>query len=102
VKYFSQSKDRLFVRAKSVIGRSVENCHPPQSVHKVKEIVEAFKNGSRDHADFWIRLHGKLAYIRYFAVRDPDRKYLGTLEVTQDLTEIMKLEGERRLLDDRG
>jgi DUF438 domain-containing protein len=102
VKYFSQSKDRLFVRAKSVIGRSVENCHPPQSVHKVKEIVEAFKNGSRDHADFWIRLHGKLVYIRYFAVRDPDRKYLGTLEVTQDLTEIMKLEGERRLLDDRG
>jgi hypothetical protein len=102
VKYFSQSKDRIFVRAKSVIGRNVENCHPPQSAHKVKEIVEAFKNGSRDHADFWIRLHGKLVYIRYFAVRDPDRKYLGTLEVTQDLTEIMKLEGERRLLDDRG
>jgi DUF438 domain-containing protein len=102
VKYFSQSKDRIFVRAKSVIGRNVENCHPPQSVHKVKEIVEAFKNGSRDHADFWIRLNGKLVSIRYFAVRDPGGRYLGTLEVTQDLTDIMKLEGERRLLDDRG
>jgi uncharacterized protein len=100
VKYFSQSKDRFFVRAKSVIGRNVENCHPPQSVHKVKEIVEAFKKGTRDHADFWIRLNGKLVYIRYFAVRDPVGSYLGTLEVTQDLTDIMKLEGERRLLDD--
>ena len=100
VKYFSQSKDRIFVRATSVIGRNVENCHPPQSVHKVKEIVDAFKNGTRDHADFWIRLHGKLVYIRYFAVRDRDGRYLGTLEVTQDLTEIMKLEGEHRLLDD--
>jgi DUF438 domain-containing protein len=100
VKYFSQSKDRIFVRAKSVIGRNVENCHPPQSVHKVKEIVDAFKKGTRDHADFWIRLQGKLVFIRYFAVRDPDGSYLGTLEVTQDLTDIMKLEGERRLLDD--
>jgi len=100
VKYFSQSKDRIFVRAKSVIGRSVENCHPPQSVHKVKAIVEAFRKGTREHADFWIRLHGKFVYIRYFAVRDPNGAYLGTLEVTQDLTEIMKLEGERRLLDD--
>ncbi len=101
VKYFSQSKDRIFVRAKSVIGRNVENCHPPQSVHKVKEIVQAFRDGSRDHADFWIRMHGKLVYIRYFAVRDPDGKYLGTLEATQDLTQIMKIEGERRLLDDK-
>lgn len=100
VKYFSQSKDRIFVRATSVLGRNVENCHPPQSVHKVRAIVDAFKAGTRDHADFWIRLHGKFVHIRYFAVRAGDGRYLGTLEVTQDLTEIMKLEGERRLLDD--
>jgi uncharacterized protein len=100
VKYFSQSKDRIFVRATSVLGRNVENCHPPQSVHKVKAIVDAFKAGTREHADFWIRLHGKFVFIRYFAVRAADGRYLGTLEVTQDLTEIMKLQGERRLLDD--
>jgi hypothetical protein len=100
VKYFSQSKDRIFVRATSVIGRNVQNCHPPQSVHKVVEIVKAFKDGTRDHADFWITMNGRFVFIRYFAVRDPAGKYLGTLEVTQDLTEIRGLSGERRLLDD--
>jgi uncharacterized protein len=102
VKYFSQSKDRIFVRATSVIGRKVENCHPPQSVGKVVEIVESFRNGSRDHADFWIQLKGMFVHIRYFAVRSREGKYLGTLEVTQDLTEIKGLTGERRLLNDAG
>jgi len=98
VRYFSNSKDRIFVRTTAVIGRSVQNCHPPQSLGKVNEILQAFRNGSRDHADFWIQMQGKFIYIRYFAVRDPKGSYLGTLEVTQDLTEIRSLSGERRLL----
>jgi uncharacterized protein len=100
VRYFSQGKDRIFVRATSVIGRNVRNCHPPTSVDKVTRIMEDFRGGLRDHADFWIHLKGKFVFIRYFAVRDPKGKYLGTLEVTQDLTGIQKLSGERRLLDD--
>jgi PAS domain S-box-containing protein len=100
VKYFSQSPDRIFVRATSVLGRDVKNCHPPQSVHKVTRIVESFKDGTRDHADFWIRLQGKLVHIRYFAVRNREGTYLGTLEMTQDITGIQSLSGERRLLDD--
>ena len=100
VKYFSQSKDRIFVRATSVLGRSVQNCHPPQSLKKVTEILESFRNGSRDHADFWIQMMGKFVHIRYFAVRDPSGGYLGTLEVTQDLTGVRELSGERRLLND--
>jgi uncharacterized protein len=100
VKYFSQSPERIFVRATSILGRDVKNCHPPQSVHKVTQIVDSFKDGSRDHADFWIRLQGKLVHIRYFAVRNKAGKYLGTLEMTQDITAIQSLEGERRLLDD--
>jgi len=100
VKYFSQSKDRIFVRATSVLGRSVQNCHPPQSLKKVTEILESFRNGSHDHADFWIQTMGKFVHIRYFAVRDPRGAYLGTLEVTQDLTGIRELSGERRLLSD--
>ncbi len=98
VRYFSNSKDRLFVRSTAVIGRSVQNCHPPQSLGKVNEILQSFRKGSRDHADFWIQMQGKFVYIRYFAVRDPQGRYLGTLEVTQDLTEIRSLSGERRLL----
>jgi DUF438 domain-containing protein len=99
VKYFSQSKDRIFVRATSVLGRSVQNCHPPQSLRKVTEILEAFRAGTRDHADFWIQMKEKFVSIRYFAVRDPKRQYLGTLEVTQDLTGIRTLSGEKRLLE---
>ncbi len=98
VKYFSMTKDRIFVRTKAVIGRSVQNCHPQKSVHIVNKIVEEFKSGRRDSAEFWINLNGKLVYIRYFAVRK-DGEYLGTIEVTQDITEIKKIEGEKRLLD---
>jgi uncharacterized protein len=100
VRYFSQGKDRIFVRATSVIGRKVQNCHPPASVDKVIRIVEDFRSGKRDHADFWITLNGRFVHIRYFAVRDAGGTYLGTLEVTQDLTDLKGLSGERRLLDD--
>ncbi|HEY8543297.1 MAG TPA: DUF438 domain-containing protein [Pseudothermotoga sp.] len=99
VKYFSKSKDRIFLRTKSVIKRDVQNCHPPQSVDKVMQIIEWFKKGERDSVDFWINFKGRLIYIRYFAVRDKKGNYLGTLEVTQDITQIKELKGEKRLAD---
>ncbi len=99
VQYFSQSPERIFVRSKAVIGREVRNCHPKKSVDKVEQILNDFRAGIRDKAEFWINLGGQLIYIRYFAVRDDEGKYLGCLEVSQDLTEIKKIEGEKRLLD---
>ncbi len=99
VKYFNKAEKRIFVRTKSVIGRKVEACHPQKSVHMVKKIVEAFKTGRKDVAEFWINMGGRLVHIRYFAVRDQNKKYLGTLEVTQDVTDIKKIVGEKRLLD---
>lgn len=99
VRYFSQSKDRIFVRAKAVIGRKVQKCHPQKSVHVVEKILNAFKNRKKDVAAFWINLNDRLIFIRYFAVRNKEGEYLGCLEVTQDLTDIKKIEGERRLLD---
>ncbi len=99
VRYFNSTKERIFVRTKAVLGRKVQQCHPPKSIHIVEKILTAFKKGERDVAEFWIPLEGKLVHIRYFAVRDKDGKYLGTLEVTQDITEIKKIEGEKRLLD---
>jgi len=101
VKYFSDNKDRIFTRTKSIIGRRVQNCHPPQSVDVVEKILKSFKEGKRDFVDFWIHPKGKYIYIRYFAMRDEEGKYIGTLEVTQDITEVKKLEGEKRLLDER-
>jgi len=99
VRYYSKGKERIFPRSREVIGRKVQNCHPPRSVHIVNRILEEFKAGNRDVAEFWIDLHGKFVHIRYFAVRDRERQYVGTLEVTQDVTSIKTLEGERRLLD---
>jgi hypothetical protein len=99
VRYFSQSKGRIFPRAKAVIGRKVQQCHPQESLQKVVQILEDFKSRRRDVAEFWINLKGRLIYIRYFAVRDGNGKYLGCLEVTQDITDIQKITGEKRLLD---
>ena len=99
VAYYSEGPERIFPRSPAIIGREVRNCHPPKSVHMVNKILDAFKSGSRDSAAFWIELGGKFIYIRYFPVRDANGHYRGTLEVSQDLTEIRKLEGENRLLD---
>ena len=99
VKYFNKGEERIFIRTKAVIGRKVQQCHPQKSIHIVNKILEAFKNGKKDVAEFWIQKDGRVIHIRYFAVRDKNGKYLGTLEVTQDITDIKKIEGEKRLLD---
>jgi len=98
VAYFSQGKDRLFVRTEAIIGRLVQNCHPPASIDRVNRILEDFKLGRSDVAEFWIQMHGRFAHIRYFALRDAKGEYAGCLEVTQDVTQIRQLQGERRLL----
>ncbi len=99
VKYFNKAEERIFVRTKAVIGRKVQLCHPQKSVHVVNNILEAFKTGKKDVAEFWINMKNRLIHIRYFAVRDKNGKYLGTMEVTQDITDIKEIQGEKRLLD---
>lgn len=101
VRYFSQGKERIFTRSKSVIGRNVRNCHPPQSLDMVERIVDSFRNGTKDTYDFWLTINNKFIYIRFFALRDNAGKYLGTMEIAQDVTAIRKLEGEKRLIDER-
>jgi len=99
VKLWNKHETRIFKRPISVIGKSVQNCHPKQSVAKVNQILSDFKSGRKDSAEFWINLGERKVYIRYFAVRDKAGRYLGTLEATQDITEIKKIEGEKRLLE---
>jgi len=99
VKFWNKHETRIFKRPAAVIGKSVQNCHPKHSVDKVNQILSDFKAGRRDSAEFWINLGEKKVYIRYFAVRDKAGRYLGTLEATQDITEIKKIEGEKRLLE---
>ncbi len=99
VLFYNRGKDRLFPRSPGIIGREVHLCHPPKSVDTVLRIVEEFKKGSRDVADFRINIKGSFILIRYFAVRDHDRTYRGVLEMSQDITDIQTLEGEQRLLD---
>lgn len=97
VKWVSQGKERIFDRPFSVIGRPIDLCHPPQSVDIVLKIVDDLRSGKKDHEDFWINFKGQFVYIRYFAVRDAQGNYLGTLEVSQQIDDIRNLEGEKRL-----
>jgi len=99
VAYFTKPKDRVFPRSAAIIGRDVRNCHPPESVHVVEAILASFKNGEKDEAKFWIRMKGLFIYIRYIALRDSHGRYRGTLEITQEISELRALEGERRLLN---
>jgi hypothetical protein len=96
--FFSNPKERFFPRSKAIIGRTVQNCHPPESVHIVSELVEAFRDGSKDSEPFWIELKGRFILIQYFALRDEEGAYKGCIEVSQDLTDIRKLTGEKRLM----
>jgi hypothetical protein len=98
VRFFSEGQHRVFARPKAVIGRKVQHCHPPASTHIVDRILEDFRSGRQDVAEFWIELGGRFVHIQYFAVRDEEKRYLGTLEVTQDATHLRGLTGERRLL----
>jgi PAS domain S-box-containing protein len=100
VKYFSQAKDRIFPRTKTVIGRNVSNCHPPASVHIVEKIVDDLKSGRKDHEDFWIKMGPRYVYIRYFAVKDVNGEFMGVMEVTQDIAPIQEITGEKRLLSE--
>ncbi len=99
VKYFSGLKHRIFPRTKAIIGRKVQNCHPKESVHIVEKIIETFKKRERKEAEFWIQMKGRFIHIRYFALFDDLNNYRGTIEVSQDVTDIRVLEGEQRLLN---
>jgi DUF438 domain-containing protein len=98
VRYFTEGRERIFARNRTILGRSVQFCHPPSSVDTVERILADFRSGKEDRAAFWINMGGKFIHIEYYALRDDKGEYLGCLEVTQDLTEKRKLDGERRIL----
>lgn len=100
VKFFTKGEHRIFARTKAVIGRSVENCHPHTSVHIVEKILDDFKTGRKDSEDFWIQMKDMFVLIRFFAVRNRDGEYLGTLEYVQNIAPLRELVGEKRLLSD--
>jgi len=99
VAFFTEGPDRIFARSKAIIGRKVQHCHPPRSVETVDQILDDFRAGRQNVAEFWINFHDKFVHVRYFAVRNSDGAYLGTVELTQDLTPLRALQGERRLLE---
>jgi hypothetical protein len=99
VRYFTQGRERIFNRNRAILGRKVQFCHPPSSVGTVQKILDDFHAGREKSAAFWITLNGRFIHIEYFALRNAAGEYLGTLEVSQDLTEKRALTGERRLLE---
>jgi DUF438 domain-containing protein len=99
VVFYNRGDDRVFPRSAGIIGREVKFCHPPKSVDQVLRILEEFKAGNQDVAEFWIQFKGQFIHIQYFAVRDNDGTYRGVIEMSQDVTHIRELEGQQRLLD---
>jgi PAS domain S-box-containing protein len=99
VRYYSESPERIFTRSPGVIGRKVQNCHPPKSLHMVDRILGEFRAGTKDVAEFWFEMGGKFIHVRYFAMRNVEGEYRGCLEVSQDVTGIRALTGQKRLLD---
>jgi PAS domain S-box-containing protein len=99
VRYFNNPPKMIFLRTKGVIGMKVQNCHPAKSLDTVNKIIQSFKSQRKSTVDFWITSHGQLIYIRFFAVKDASGKYVGTVEVVEDVTDIQNLKGEKRLLD---
>ena len=99
VLYYSQGKERMFPRSPGIIGRTVQNCHPPKSAHIVQNIVDSFRNKEKDEAEFYFTMNGRFLHIRYFPIYDENGDYKGVIEAGQDLTDIRALEGEHKLLD---
>ena len=99
VRFFSETKDRIFPRTRTIIGRDVANCHPVRSLHVVEALVEQFKNGEKDSESFWIQQGSAFILIRYFAVRNAKGEYLGVVETTEDIASIKELEGNKTLLE---
>jgi uncharacterized protein len=98
VAFFSEGPDRIFARSRAIVGRKVQHCHPPRSADTVNKILDDFRSGRQNVAEFWINFQNKFVHIRYFAVRNHEGQYLGTIELTQDLAPLRLLSGERRLL----
>ena len=99
VKFYSDTKHRVFPRSAGVIGRNVKNCHPAESVDSVMEIIDNFRSGKQDEIDFWIQTpKGNFIYIYYVAVRDENGKFRGVLEMMQDATKIRSLTGQRKIV----
>ncbi|MBN2417138.1 DUF438 domain-containing protein [bacterium] len=99
VRYYSDTPERIFPRSPGIIGREVQNCHPPKSVYIVEDIIKKFREKKKTVAEFWIQMDGKFIHIRYFPLYDKSGTYRGVIEVSQEVSNIKKLEGERRLLD---
>ena len=97
--FYNRGENRVFPRSAGIIGREVKFCHPPKSVDTVLQILAAFKKGTQDSSEFWIDYKGRKIHIRYFAIRDQDNNYKGVIEMSQDITDILKLEGQNRLLN---
>ena len=97
--FYNRGEERVFPRSAGIIGREVKFCHPPKSVGTVLKILDEFRKGTKNESSFWINFKGRLIYIRYFAVRDANKNYKGVIEMSQDITDIKNIEGEKRLLD---
>lgn len=98
VQYFNDIPgEKIFVRTANAIGRDMFLSHPPKSKPMVEKLLHDLKTGVKDTQTAWYpKEDGTIVYLTFQAVRDEDGTFLGVIESVQDITEITKLDGDNR------
>lgn len=82
---FFNEGPKVFKRPGMALGRKVYSCHPPKIEKQVRRIIQEFKDGTLDEVPIWMNKNGTTFLVKYMAVRDKNGKYLGTMELVQDM-----------------
>lgn len=99
--YYNEPKTPIFPRKPQIIGTTIQACHSEASIPALNKIIELLRSGEKNSVDTWRTIKGRLILIKYMAARDKTGKYRGLLEVTVDITDLKKIEGERSYSEDK-
>ncbi len=98
IQWWNDSKARLMEAPKDRLGMDVRDCHKPSSLPRLEKMLSDFKSGNADEAEFWVTVEemGLKALNRFFAIRDPEGKYLGTMEYLLNFGYIDQIAEEKK------
>ena len=86
IRWSSANRHRLFKRTDADLGKHVLEVHPGHSQGHVKQVLHDMHTGDRDSISIMIKHHGQPVNIAFYALRNDQNKYLGCVEVTQDVS----------------
>ncbi len=97
IQYYSEAPHRVFPRDRSALGKNIETTSPERDLVDVDEFFEPFRKGKKNIETFWVQRGGRLILLRVIAVYSVVGEYLGVIELSEDITDLRRLGGERKL-----